>query len=323
MQVSLQTQPNEIDWEMCYQQLSPRVRSLVYQMKIPRWQGEEEEVAGDVVQDSMRKLFEYTRRVSAGQKKPVQELERLLYIIALNCLRDRRRREIRLTEETEYHLAQSADTRSHPSEAAVENVYQERLFYLLARKIALFPRKQRGALLTDLANHMAFEEKPTTLQAAFRAVNISLEEFRHRLPDARNKQECSRYAALLYQANRRLRTLKDQEIQEYLAEIDADKQPECSKAICTSIDTHLADKEMPDLEPDLADDEEQILLPHTSFQDAEIELAESHSRQLETWEQKEADFYADLLSQAEQILEELHTLEFQIEQEAERELCLA
>ena len=255
-----QTQPNEIDWETCYQKLSPRVRSLVYQMKIPRWQGEEEEVTGDVVQDSMRKLFEYTRRVATGQKKPVQELEGLLYVIALNCLRDRRRREIKLCPETEYLTAHATDMRPHLSEVATENVYQERLFYLLAQEIARFPTKQRGALLTDLASHMAFEEKPTALQAAFRAVNIYLEEYRYRQPDPQNKLECSRHAALLYQANQRLKALKDQELQTYLE--DADSQ----RATCQTTNSRLKNGKVQERQAHLTDGDEQMVTQQTVFQ---------------------------------------------------------
>lgn len=217
-----QTKADEIDWEQSSQQLYKRIRYKVYQMKLPRWKGEEDDVAWDVVQDSMRKFLEYLRRVEKGEEKPVQERESLLYVIALNCLKDRRRREIRLCSEAEYISASSVDTRLHLSEVATENVYQERLFYLLAQKIALFPTKQRGALLVDLASRMAFDEKPTTLQAAFRAEGIRLEEYRFRQPG--NAQERSRHAALLYQATQRLKDL-DKNIQSYLKDEDIGRCP--------------------------------------------------------------------------------------------------
>jgi DNA-directed RNA polymerase specialized sigma24 family protein len=214
-----QTKNCEIDWEKCYQQLYKQVRRLVNQMKLPRWQGEEEDVIWDVVQDSMRKILEYSRRAEQGEEKPVQEIESLLYITALNCLRDRRRREKRLYPETAYAPANSADPRSHLSDVATENVYQEGLFYLMAQKIAHFPKKQRSALLSDLASRMAFDEKPTTLQAAFQAEGIWLEEYRYCQPG--DEKERSRHAALLYQANQRLKELKDKkdkDIQTYLEE---------------------------------------------------------------------------------------------------------
>ena len=221
-----QTKHYEIDWEKCYQQLYKQVRRLVNQMKLPRWLGEEEDVIWDVVQDSMRKILEYTRRAEQGEEKPIQELESLLYVTALNCLRDRRRREKRLYPETEYTPSSCADPRPHLSDVATENVYQERLFYLLAQKIAHFPTKQRGALLADLASRMAFEENPTTLQAAFQAEGIRLEEYRNCQPG--NQKERSRHAALLYQANQRLKELtelKDKDIQTYLEDEDMEMCP--------------------------------------------------------------------------------------------------
>lgn len=208
-----QTNACEIDWEQASQQLYKRIRYKVYQMRLPRWKGEEDDIAWDVVQDSMRKFWEYLRRAEKGEEKPVQEQESLLYVIALNCLKDRRRREIRLCSEAEQTRASFVDTGIHLSEIATENVYQERLFYLLARKIALFPQKQRSALLVDLASRMAFDEKPTTLQAAFQAEGIRLEEYRFRQPG--NARERSRHAALLYQATQRLKEF-DKDIQTYL-----------------------------------------------------------------------------------------------------------
>ena len=214
--MSTPTKNHEIDWEKCYQQLYKQVRRLVNQMKLPRWQGEEEDIIWDVVQDSMRKIFEYSRRAEQGEEKPVQELESLLYITALNCLRDRRRREKRLFPETASLSSGSADSKPHLSDVATENVYLEGLFHLMAQKIARFPTKQRAALLVDLAERMAFDDKPTTLQAAFRAEGIRLEEYRNRQPSS--QKERSRHAALLYQANLRLKELKDTYLQAYLEE---------------------------------------------------------------------------------------------------------
>src|SRR5438105_4021386 len=92
-QTQTQTKKNEIDWEARYPQLYSQVQRMVYQMKLPRWQGQEEDIAWDVMQESMRKILEYTRRAERGEEKPVQELAGLLHVTALNSLRDLRRRE--------------------------------------------------------------------------------------------------------------------------------------------------------------------------------------------------------------------------------------
>ena len=222
-----QTKKSEIDWEKYYPQLYKQVKRLVSRMKLPRWQGEEEDVAWDVVQDSMRKIFEYTQRVERGEEEPVQDVEKLLYTTALHCLLDRRRREKRLCSESASLFIVSNDVKPHPSEVATENVYLEKLFSIVAQKIARFPKKQRSALLTDLAKRMAFDEKqPTTLQAAFQAQGFCLEEYRFCQPGT--EKERSRHAALLYQANQRLKELKekhDQDLQTYLEHENAAKFP--------------------------------------------------------------------------------------------------
>lgn len=215
MLAQAQRQSNEIDWAKHYPQLHMQSVRLVNQMKLPRWQGEEEDIAWDVVQESMRKIFEYTRRVERGEEKPVQEVAGLLHITARNSLLDRRRRERRLCAESAYAAPSFADTTVHLSEIATENVYRERLFRLVARKIARFPAKQRRALLIDLAGRMAFGERPTVLQAAFQAEGIQLADYRDLQPA--DEQERNRHAALLYQAYRRLKDLVDEDLREYLA----------------------------------------------------------------------------------------------------------
>lgn len=83
----------------------------------------------------------------------------------------------------------------------MEDVYYEHLFRQLAHEIARFPAKQRQALLADLASRMAFSEELSSLQAAFQAEDIHLEDYRQ-------PPEHSRKASLLAQAHERLRKLK-------------------------------------------------------------------------------------------------------------------
>lgn len=211
--MSTQTKTSEINWEERYPQLHTHARRLVNQMKIMHWQGQEEDMAWDIVQESMRKILEYTRKAEQGEEKPVKELAGLLHMTARNCILDVRRREKRLCREITALPTGFIDNRANFSEVAIENAYNEGLFRLLARKIAQFPPKQRQALLADLAHRMSFGEKPTTLQAAFQAEGIRLEEYRHLQPA--NERERTRNAALLYQAYQRLKNLDD--VQEYLA----------------------------------------------------------------------------------------------------------
>lgn len=211
--MALQKTRNEINWCESYPQLHRQTRRFVVRTKIANWQGQEEDVTWDIVQESMRKVFEYTCRVERNEQEPVQSLAGLLRTTAQNSTLDLRRREKRLFRDTASLAHVFADHEASFSEVATENVYHERLFRILAHEIARFPRKQRQALLTDLAERMAFDEQPTTLQAAFQAEGIHLEEYRLTRPQSR--LERNRNAALLYQAYRRLKNLEA--VKKYLA----------------------------------------------------------------------------------------------------------
>ncbi|HEY1348845.1 MAG TPA: hypothetical protein VGF67_04390 [Ktedonobacteraceae bacterium] len=204
---------SKINWSESYPQLHRQTRRLVAHMKIANWQGQEEDIAWDIVQESMRKVFEYMRKAERNAEQPVQSLAGLLRTTAQNSTLDLRRREKRLFRDTTALEYGFADHEASFSEVATENVYHERLFGILAHAIAHFPRKQRQALLTDLAERMAFGEQPTTLQAAFQAEGIYLEEYRRCRP--LSTLERNRNAALLYQAYRRLKNLE--EVKKYLA----------------------------------------------------------------------------------------------------------
>lgn len=210
----IQAMISEKIWEDSYPQLHGYARRLVHQLKsnVPDWQGQEEDVAWDIVQESMRRAYEYSQRAASGEREPVLSLTALLHTVAQNYCRDQRRREWRLSRERANAPLEFCASEGQFNEIAMENVYRESLFRLLAHEIALFPTKQRLALLTDLASRMAFDEHPSTLQAAFKAEGIHLEEYQK--PRAECERERSRNAALLAHAYKRLKTLK--KIQDYL-----------------------------------------------------------------------------------------------------------
>jgi hypothetical protein len=181
-------------------------------LHVSDWQGQEEDIAWDIVQESMCRAYEYSEKAARGERPPVQSLTALLTTVAKNYCRDLRRREYRLSRDLEHVPQGQADQSASFSDTAVENVYREQLFGLLARLIAQFPPKQRQALLVDLAERMAFDERPSVLQAAFQAQGIRMEEYRQARPTNEHERNCS--AALLTHALKRLR--QQPEIQAYL-----------------------------------------------------------------------------------------------------------
>jgi RNA polymerase sigma factor (sigma-70 family) len=202
----------EETWAESYPQLQEQARRLVRQLHVPDWLGQEEDVACDIVQESMCRVYEYSQKAARGERPPVQSLTALLTTVAKNYCRDLRRREYRLSRDLEHAPQSFVDQAASFSEAAVENVYRERLFGLLARLIAQFPPKQRRALLIDLAERMAFGDRPSVLQAAFQAQGIRLEDYRQARANGERERNCS--AALMNHALKRLR--RRPEIQAYL-----------------------------------------------------------------------------------------------------------
>jgi RNA polymerase sigma factor (sigma-70 family) len=207
------TASNELNWGENYPQLYKMARRIVGQMRARNWLGQEEDIAWDVVQETMRKLLKRVREAENGEKEPVESLEAMFAVTAKRCAIDMLRREKHVLRETVCTAPGFVDHGANFSEEATENAYHEHIFRDMAHAIASFPPKQRRALLSDLAERMAFGKKPTTLQEAFRAEGIRLEEYRRSGP--LSELERARNAALLHQAYRRLQSLG--EIKKYQA----------------------------------------------------------------------------------------------------------
>lgn len=195
----------EYNWQKRYPQLYALAKRWVYQLNVTSWQGQEEDIAWDIVQESMLKVFEYAQEAEKGERKPIESLPALLTTTAQRYAIDLFRREKRLRRESADTIQDFRDEGEHFSDVAIEHLYQESLFFSLVHEIAHFPAKQRRALLIDLTRWMALGEEPSLLQVAFRAEGISLEEYQYNQPTS--QQERNRHAALLSQAHRRLRNL--------------------------------------------------------------------------------------------------------------------
>jgi hypothetical protein len=207
---------SENSWRMVYPQLLARARALVQLFHVESWQGREEDIAWDIVQESMRRAYEYPHKTAYRERVSVQSLTALLKTVAHNYCQDLRQREQRLAPVSEdLLLAQQANIPLEAiEETATENAYREHLFHILAHEIAHFPLKQQQALLSDLAARMTFRGKPSTLQAAFLTEGIRLEEYRQPPPESQQERRCQ--AALRSLAYKRLKRLAT--VQQYLAE---------------------------------------------------------------------------------------------------------
>lgn len=196
---------SHVDWIEYYTKLCSHARHFVYMYRVPCWYGQEEDIAEDVVQETMRRMIEYIHKSVQGKAKPVDSPEHMMVVIARNYVLDMRRHDRRITRISDNDgrtLETTTSKPEHVSEIAIEHVYLEWLFLQVAYEIKQLPRKQRRAILTDLANRMSFNRKPTPLQGAFLTVGIDLQDYQQSLPES--PVERARHAALLSLAYKRI-----------------------------------------------------------------------------------------------------------------------
>lgn len=179
---------------------------LVCAADIEIWRGQRRDVVEDIVQETVWRTIERARRAHAGELPPIDSLKGFMTIIARHYCIDLQRRDSHLRREVpgaacaEYDFA--AGERTNLLDLAIERLSQEELFARLARCVARFPRKQRDALLTNLANRMLFDEEPSTLQSTFLAEGINLRTYQRPLPD--DPAERARHASLVNIAYKRV-----------------------------------------------------------------------------------------------------------------------
>ncbi|MGI9057024.1 MAG: RNA polymerase sigma factor [Ktedonobacteraceae bacterium] len=186
-------------WENQARVLRRLVRGWVYSTHIPLWAGEEEEVISDIVQEALCRTLERMRKAERQEATPVNSPDFLSRTIARNLFIDFIRKDKRIVplsqmthssgEETfEFELADNA-------EDVNEQVFQQSIFNALAPEIANFPKKQKFALLVDIAKHTNFTTNEDMLRKSFLKVGVRLEDYLGWQPE--NTIERSRFASLL------------------------------------------------------------------------------------------------------------------------------
>jgi DNA-directed RNA polymerase specialized sigma24 family protein len=208
MKTNLSGRPDQtrnIDWAELYQILRPFIQRL-----------RADDCAEDVLQEAMYRMVEYASKAESGEVKPIRSLQGLALTTARNYQYDlwRRKRRAAYLTASNYSSAVHAlgGETLDAMEVAVENVYREQLFKLLAQEIVRFPPKQKQALLIDLANRMAFGPQQTVLQEAFLELGVDLQQYQQSLPE--DPVEYRRHTAILNYAYRRISRLP--RIQEYV-----------------------------------------------------------------------------------------------------------
>ena len=213
-----EVQDKDAFWLMLYSWLRRIVRKWVFAASIPRWRGQENEVVDDIVGEALTRTCERLKLAEEGKAQPIGSIRHFSETTARNHFIDLTRREPRmlcfsqLSDMLEEELS-IADNRTGMEDTVVDALYIESLFKLLAQEIELFPKRQRLALLIDLASRTCFDQMPTLLQQAFLHVNVHLEDYQ----GLRSANEIERHqlASLTYHAYRRLTRLPG--VKQYLS----------------------------------------------------------------------------------------------------------
>jgi DNA-directed RNA polymerase specialized sigma24 family protein len=202
---------SDTNWHDIYNTLRPIAKYIVYSYRAPAWRGQENDIAEDVTQETVRKLFEYEQKVKRGESVPIHALVPMMRVIAQNYSRDMLRHDNRVTRmDANDVVVPSSHEEINVEECATENAYNEMLFREMARAIASFPSKQRHALLIDVAAHMSFEQQPTPLQRAFSNAGIQLQMYQNMSPVT--SAEHNRHTSLLAHAYKRVAKLPRENI---------------------------------------------------------------------------------------------------------------
>lgn len=193
------------NWNNLYCRLRPLARAWAYSAGVPNWKGQENDIAEDIVQGSLLKLFQYLSTCRENGTV-IGSLEHLSLVIAKHCFLDMRRRELRF-QRFSYNsdvLSEqlSLERLTDPAQEAEEKLYEEWLLAASATTIAAFSTKLRAAILADLANNSCFDAEPSVLQQAFLAQGVQLQDYQ-RAPST-DPAERGRQSALRSLAYKRI-----------------------------------------------------------------------------------------------------------------------
>lgn len=196
----------EDNWEQLRSSLHPQVIRYVHAMCITVWRGQENDLAEDIIQETITRAIERMRKAKQGRMVPIYSLKEMLTSIATNYCKDRRRHDKRLLRMDlgvgSLEVLPLRNTMVDCVEIAAEQIYREEIFKRAAQAIAKFPQKQRQAVLIDLANRMSFGTEPTLLQRAFSEAGIALKQYQQ--PLSEDLAERSRHISLLNHGYKRL-----------------------------------------------------------------------------------------------------------------------
>src|SRR5881296_598012 len=82
---------SEDTWSNLYASLRSLARYLVYSFGVSAWQGQEDDIIEDIVQETARRVIERVRKAERGEADPIHSLKHMMIVIAQNYYKDLRR----------------------------------------------------------------------------------------------------------------------------------------------------------------------------------------------------------------------------------------
>lgn len=214
------TQAEHDSWLALYSGLQSQVRKWVYAAHLPGWRGQENEIVDDIVGETIARTYERTKLAEEGKAAPIISILHFSRATARNLFVDFVRKGRRMVCFSQLDPALQAEStgkgsRTDIEEEVTDTLFIESLFTLLAKEIILFPRRQKLALLIDLASRACFGSIATLLQQAFLRVGVQLEDYKDLRPIDRVERQ--KLASLSCIAYRRLTHLPS--VRTYIASV--------------------------------------------------------------------------------------------------------
>lgn len=193
---------NSQEWQALWLTIHCKSRHCVHACNLPSWRGQEGDIASDATQEGITRAYARAEMAARGEIPSLLSFAALSSVIAINYIRDNRRKDHRLIRSTSLPhetVLFAYQWIVDPSELATDAVSFAALFPLLAQIISNLPEKQRCALLTDLAYLVHFNQQPTLIERALVGVGICLHDHYRPLPlDARLRKQHSSNLSFAY-----------------------------------------------------------------------------------------------------------------------------
>jgi DNA-directed RNA polymerase specialized sigma24 family protein len=197
------------EWHALDKKLLSYIMNYLYSYHVIHWKGSELELANDVLQETYLRVLRFTCSDKAHEGvSSIQNFEALCKIVAKHYILDLYRKDKRFVgslDDENFSLSHIViSILDDPSELALADMQLYSIMLTISRIVKRFPKKQRTAILIDLAHKTDFdEEAPAPLERAMEAVGITLRNYNQPLPyDTVHR---NRHNSLVCHAYKRLR----------------------------------------------------------------------------------------------------------------------